>query len=501
MHFILFLAVLFSLLLTPHASRLSAQEEVSLTPDQEAGKKVYQKRCIHCHGAEGEGNGPAADQLRPRPRNFTYGLYKIRTTATGQLPTDGDLIRTISNGMPGTGMPDWKEVLTEKEIPQVVQYIKTFSRKFARAKEPPAPFKVGKPVPSSPESIARGKEVFRELECFKCHGEEGRSDGVSAPELKDDWDFPIRPANLTRKWNFRGGHRPEDIYLRFNVGVAGTPMPSFADSLNEQKSWDLANYVLSLSPDQPPPLRLALKAKRLEGEAPSEPDDPRWAEAELSEYPLVGQVIQHPRLFIPSVRAVQVQAVYNDREIALRIVWDDPTQSKPDEASETFEDAIAVQFPVQVPSGPKRPYFLMGDSERPVNLWRWGAGHPDVTELSARGSDQLQLQPEASWQAKGAIKYHHGQYRMVFKRALMTEEKDLDIQFVPGQFIPMAFFVWDGANHETGKQMAVSHWHYLLLEPPIPTAVYLYPPLAIVLAAGAQWWFIRRIRANKGAGQ
>ena len=478
------------------------QEEQALTPDQEAGKIVYQKWCIHCHGPEGQGDGPAADTLRPRPRDFTYGLYKIRTTGTGQLPTDQDLAKIIGDGMPGTGMPDWRGTLSEKEVRQVVEYIKTFSRKFARAKTPPVPITVGAPVKSTPESIARGKEVFRELECFKCHGEEGRGDGPSAPELKDDWDYPIRPANLTRKWTYRGGHRPEDIYLRFMGGVAGTPMPSFADSLDEKKAWDLVHYVLSLSPDQPPPLRLVLKAKRLEGEVPSESDDPRWVEAELSEYPLVGQVIQDPRLFSPSVQAVQVQALYNDRDIALRLVWDDPTQSMPDPASEIFEDAVAVQFPVQIPTGAKRPYFLMGDSDNPVNLWRWGsggqsglpAGQAGVVELNANGMDRQQTQIETSQAVKGVVKFRHGQYQLVLKRTLTTGDRDQDLQFAPGQFIPMAFFVWDGENHETGIQMALSHWYHLLLPPPISTTVYVFPVVAVVVVAGIEWWIIRRMK-------
>ena len=290
--------------------------------------------------------------------------------------------------------------------------------------------------------------------------------------------------------------------MRFMGGVAGTPMPSFADSLDEKKAWDLVHYVLSLSPDQPPPLRLVLKAKRLEGEVPSESDDPRWVEAELSEYPLVGQVIQDPRLFSPSVQAVQVQALYNDRDIALRLVWDDPTQSMPDPASEIFEDAVAVQFPVQIPTGAKRPYFLMGDSDNPVNLWRWGsggqsglpAGQAGVVELNANGMDRQQTQIETSQAVKGAVTFRHGQYQLVLKRTLTTGDRDQDLQFAPGQFIPMAFFVWDGENHETGIQMALSHWYYLLLPPPISTTVYVFPVVAVVVVAGIEWWIIRRMK-------
>jgi DMSO reductase family type II enzyme heme b subunit len=466
-----------------------AQEESSPTSGQEAGQAVYEKWCVHCHGEEGEGDGPAADFFTPRPRDFTFGLYKIRSTGSGQLPTDADLVRMIRDGMPGTGMPNWDETLSEKKIQQVVQYIKSFSGKFERAKEPPLEIKMGTPPRPNDVSIARGKEVFTELECFKCHGEAGRGDGPSAPELEDDWEYPIWPRNLTRKWEFRGGHRPEDIYRRVMGGVAGTPMPSFVDSLNEEKTWDLVNYVLSLSPEEQPPLRFVLKAKKIEGEIPSEPDDPMWSEAELSEYPLVGQVILEPRLFTPTVTAVQAQAYYNDDAIALRVVWDDPTETEPDPDEEIYEDAVGVQFPVQIPKGLRRPYFLMGDSELPVNLWRWGSEGKEVFEQNAWGMNRLQDQEESNQQVEGTVKYHQGQYQLVLTRSLTTDEKALE-------FIPMAFFVWDGFNSETGEQMALSHWYYLLLEPPLSAEVYFYPPLAVVLAAGIQWWFIRRMKRS-----
>ena len=473
-----------------------AQEESILTTEQDAGQKVYNQWCAQCHGLEGTGDGPAADYLTPRPRDFTYGLYKIRSTGSGELPTDEDLVRIINNGMSGTGMPDWKGTLSEKEIQRVAAYIKTFSGQFARAKEPPALIKMGTPPKTTPESVARGKAIFQELECFKCHGDEGRGDGPSALELEDDWEYPIWPRNLTRKWEFRGGYQPEDIYRRVMGGVAGTPMPSFVDSLDEQKTWDLVHYVLSLSPEEQPPLRFVLKAKKIEGELPSEPDDPVWFETEPLEYPLVGQVIQDPRLFTPTVTAVQVRAVYNDEAIALQIVWDDPTETEPNPDEEIYADAMSVQFPAQIPVGLIKPYFLMGDAGLPVNLWHWASGGQGVIEQNAWGTDRRQDQGPSSQQVEGVGQYHKGQYRFVLRRVLTTQDKDLDVQFEPGKFIPMSFFIWDGFNFEVGKQMALSSWYYLLLEPPVPTQVYLYPPLVVVLAAGVQWWLIRRIRRS-----
>ena len=81
--------------------------------DANAGKAVYQLKCVGCHGEKGDGKGPAAELLVPQPRDFTSGIYKIRTTA-GKAPSDQDLFKVITDGMPGTSMPSWA-VLPEKE--------------------------------------------------------------------------------------------------------------------------------------------------------------------------------------------------------------------------------------------------------------------------------------------------------------------------------------------------------------------------------------------------
>src|SRR5688500_183113 len=100
---------------------------------QAAGKAVYDKWCAGCHGTTGAGDGPAAEYMLPRPRDFTKGIYQIRTTASGELPTDADLLRVIDEGMPGTAMPEWSTRLSDAERTDVVAYIKSFSRFFQGA--------------------------------------------------------------------------------------------------------------------------------------------------------------------------------------------------------------------------------------------------------------------------------------------------------------------------------------------------------------------------------
>src|SRR6476659_5764528 len=67
------------------------------------GKVLYTQHCANCHGDQGDGNGPAARFLYPRPRNFGEAKFRLATTANS-MPTDDDLMRVITRGMPGSAM-------------------------------------------------------------------------------------------------------------------------------------------------------------------------------------------------------------------------------------------------------------------------------------------------------------------------------------------------------------------------------------------------------------
>jgi cytochrome c oxidase cbb3-type subunit 2 len=208
------------------------------------GREVYHARCVGCHGTSGDGNGLAATFLSPRPRDFTRGVFKYRTTPSGSLPTDGDLYRTITRGVRGTAMPTWHE-LPDKERLAVVTFVKTFSSRWKDERpEPATTFK--DPPRASAELVGRGKDLYRAARCSQCHGEDGKGDGESAAELTDDLKFPIRPADFTRS-QFKGGSTVRDIFRTMTLGLDGSPMPSFADSMSEEERWAISYYVLSLS--------------------------------------------------------------------------------------------------------------------------------------------------------------------------------------------------------------------------------------------------------------
>jgi cbb3-type cytochrome c oxidase subunit III len=211
---------------------------------QPRGKTVYDAHCVECHGESGRGDGPSSGYLTPRPRDFTNGKYKIRSTETGSVPTDDDLIQSVRQGLYNTAMPAWARILSDAEIRDVVEYIKGLSPQFTT---PPKPVTIDARVPSSPDSITRGQQVYDKLQCGKCHGSDGRGTGAVATTFEDEWKQPLRSADLTEPWTFHGGATARDVYLRFRTGMAGTPMPSFADAASDSEMWDLSNYVVSMA--------------------------------------------------------------------------------------------------------------------------------------------------------------------------------------------------------------------------------------------------------------
>jgi DMSO reductase family type II enzyme heme b subunit len=477
------------------ATAALAQQRGGGSPqDLEVGKQVYTAKCAQCHGDDGKGMGAAADVVFPKPRDFTRGVYKIRTTPSGTVPTDDDLFRSITNGLPGTSMPGWG-VLPERDRRQLVQYLKTFSNAFQEGT--PTPITMPAEVPSSAESIARGKELYRDAECWQCHGDEGRGDGPSLPDLKDDWDHPIWPANLTMCWNFRGGSTRQDILRAFMTGLSGTPMPSYADIFEPEQAWDLTNYVHSLCRDRR--VDIFVRAIAAEGDLPTDVNDPRWADAPAIDFPLVGQIIQEPRQFTPAIDTVTVQAMHTADEIALLLSWNDRTHSKANPEAQFYDDAFVVQWPVHLTEGPEKPYFLSGDTSRPVYLWRWTANAEGISELNATGFGTESPQRQESQGLQGTVVYNHGQYQMLVRRAITTEDKDNDLQFEEAKFIPIAFSAWDGSNGETGNKRAISAWYFLYLEPTPSRVRLLYPGIAVVAIAAAELFFSRQGRRRRSA--
>ena len=208
---------------------------------------LYLRYCVGCHGTYGDGNGENAPYIDPKPRDFVGATFKCRSTPTGTLPTDQDLIHTLQRGVQASGMPPWLALSEENRV-DLVTYIKTFSPRW-QSEKPGDPIKIPPEPAVTMESITHGAELFQKMECWKCHGQQGRGDGPSAPTLTDSKDQPIRPYNFARAGNdarFKCGQANEDLYRIFMTGLDGTPMPSFADVIQPNDAWDLVHYLRTL---------------------------------------------------------------------------------------------------------------------------------------------------------------------------------------------------------------------------------------------------------------
>ncbi len=237
-------------------------------PDLERGEQVYLENCAACHGEGGEGGGVCAPFMSPQPRDFTSGLFRFKTTAEEQMPTDQDLFRTVSAGLHGTGMPPWQFLLSEEDRWAVVHYIKKFSEYF----EDPIDdiVELGSPPELTDEAIERGRALYLEANCDKCHGALGYGDGPSAAEIEDDFGNPLLPRNFHKIGQFKRGYTLSDVALTIHTGNNGTPMPSFHFAYEPEQIWDLAAYVMSFAEHKMS--STGTPAAAVQGESLGEPD-------------------------------------------------------------------------------------------------------------------------------------------------------------------------------------------------------------------------------------
>jgi mono/diheme cytochrome c family protein len=259
------------------------------------GRDVYTRQCAGCHGPTGDGKGPAATYLNPPPRDYRLGKFKFTSTPRGAKPRREDLARIIRRGAKGTSMPTFRWI-AEDDLQAVIDYVmllssrgeleyrlQTFTEQNLGENDDLSPTDVSEqaqviarswadadarivraltPEPvQSPESVAAGAKAFVQLNCYKCHGRDGR--GNKAFNVgKDDWGRVAFAADLTTG-TLHGGRRPVDIYRRIYSGINATPMPAFAqpdsgkgetETQRSETIWRLTHFVTSIVEGKPLPL-------------------------------------------------------------------------------------------------------------------------------------------------------------------------------------------------------------------------------------------------------
>jgi mono/diheme cytochrome c family protein/plastocyanin len=255
-------------------SDFAAPPKPEVTPEFLAlGKAVYEQNCAACHGPNGDAKADAAAFLLPKPRNFREAKFRLRSTASGSLPTDVDIFRSVSLGLSGTPMPPWKHMLKEDERWAVVEYIKTFSPRFADPKvNRNAVVDLGTPPARNEHSIAEGKAVYTKLNCFSCHGETGHGDGPSAATLVDDSGSRIKPRDFTKPGNFKAGYATKEIVRTILTGLDGTPMVGFNGVISTDEAWKAAYFVETFAKAPAPALYARPSQNFLEHEELGQPD-------------------------------------------------------------------------------------------------------------------------------------------------------------------------------------------------------------------------------------
>lgn len=242
---------------------------------------------------------------------------------------------------------------------------------------------------------------------------------------------------------------------------------------------------------------VAVRAGVVKGPLPiDDPNAPAWSSVPPAQFPLSPQVHWQNRIQEATVKDVKVRALHDGTQLAIHLEYADPTEDP--------DDAAALEFMV----GDKKAHFAHGQpmlqvEGGPVNIWFWKNKENKAVDMNAQGFGTLKVQDHQDVKGKGT--YANGTWKVVFSRPLATEHPEADAQVKPGEFINIAFAVWDGKKdasgelREKGSQKAVSSWWYFRADPPPDYSAYLYAALAVGLAAGFQFVLIRKLKKGQAA--
>lgn len=503
--------------LAPGAAMPSTPELLAL------GKATYQKQCVGCHGVNGDGEGEAAYLLYPRPRDFTTGQFRLVSTWDG-VPTDDDLFRAISRGMPGSAMPAWGH-LPERTRWALAHFIKNFSKRPLIVKAPKRPDQFGSggagiiDMASEPADTAAGRARARELfgkGCAPCHGATARGDGQQ--KQFDSKGYPTRPRDLTAGV-FKGSPEPAQVYRRIVAGLPGSPMPQ-SGYLHGDDAWHLVHLVRSLSSEEQRAKaemkQFRLVAKRVD-EVPTHQNSWLWSQASPINVHLMPLWWRTDR-----PEQVTVKALHDGRGLAILVKWADATHDATAIRPQDFRDAAAVQFS----TAPNPPFFAMGQLDSPVNIWMWkaerqadlepafqdlekvyphigidsypnllrspleqpmrnaltlesdptfvtawGAGNivavptrrSAAEDLTAQGFGTLRARPMTDQSVVATGEYELGSYEVQFVRPLRSVGQG-SVALAPGMRVSIAFAVWDGSAGDRDGKKSVTIWQELVLE-------------------------------------
>ena len=132
-----------------------------------------------------------------------------------------------------------------------------------------------------------------------------------------------------------------------------------------------------------------------------------------------------------------------------------------------------------MPTGARKPYFIFGDAQNSVDLWFFDLARPDPLQFTGKGSGAIA--PNDTGDLTGVASYDQGEWSVIFKRPLRASS---GAPFTPGEFMPIAFSVWDGFSRERGNRRGLTVWYSLYVEPEVvPSAVGPMVRTALIILA------------------
>jgi hypothetical protein len=343
------------------------------------------------------------------------------------------------------------------------------------------------------------------------------------------------------------------------TGLNGTPMASFADSMTPEQRWAITDYIVSLSGSNGPEYTNLVVAKYVPDPIDLKNGAASFASAQVAHLPIVGQITEPGRAFHPPATAVDVQAIYDADSIALLVRWHDRSAEKtgknglslpvpPEEEEQAagapaggadasnpfadaavaptapgqapaagapqdpfaetapatgqpseFSDAVAIQVPSAVPAGARKPYFIFGDAQNSVDLWFFDLARTDPLQFTGKGS--ADIAPNDTGDVTGVASYDQGEWSVIFKRPLRASS---GAPFAPGEFLPIAFSVWDGFSRERGNRRGLTVWHSLYVEPevvPSPAGPMMRTALMILFIELAIIGWVRSRYRSRARGE
>jgi mono/diheme cytochrome c family protein len=207
------------------------------------GKELYVNYCLTCHGCAGNGLGSYGGTLAVTPANYKQEPFR-------SMPDD-QWFWHVSEGVPGTVMPPWKESLTDEQRWKVIRYIQqVYARPVMHDPDEGDPSGayagLTNPVPLDVDVLDQGKAIFTR-ECMVCHGDAGRGQGPYRAELQ--------PGPPDFGDGGYGDYTDADYFWRISEGVPWSAMPAWKLQYSEEDRWKVVHYIRTMftQTEAPPP--------------------------------------------------------------------------------------------------------------------------------------------------------------------------------------------------------------------------------------------------------